>query len=767
MKNQDDSKKTQIKSILSTNFKEKGRDSKRISWGESKVMQYQKGKNTTIIEEKNESNPPIPHNENIGIMYSKRQDDDFLLNNLNQENKDKINNVDHQQVVNTNYGEKEVLKEIGKDLIQNDKVKLPQNNGNVYKVKDNVFMKLYEDTNKKQSKMSRFTININDLLNKTGENSELEDQEENIKKKTSRLTINLKETIDCLNNDDSSDGSIDTTKYDPKNFFNTSSKRIQSSSKISLSPIMIEKDKLIFDVCNSSASRKLDYGEKLINTAEMKNIKHYDYNMEIFSDSQETKNEEKVKLNLENEKAKNENEPKLKANFSEIMEVDEGNFSKNSDDTPSFANICDTEKEDKRKKIANRETIDLNQILQIQKNTSDSNNVSSNNGLPQNTDIYIQSLSSHKKSNENFSNKYNLNPKNLPQSISKLFSPNTRNTLKSSSITNQMISPIKDSKPLNLETILKEGDVKKRLGVYLNLIEDMNQQNEYEYVETKNHISLLKETNREFNSKKEQLSKEKGSLESNYDKFSQEEYNIQEKIKITNSILNTIGLSIVSTENNQMKITIFNYIKLNINFKEFTRTSFEDHNPNWEITKITFQFDKIFFDFRSGEIKNELFTLYEDLVDYCFGLGKNSSIKINFPKFIENLKKILKYSSFIIYLIKCLKRAILVSHSVTFNCFNDKNLMKKKAKLSMNVINIQGILIEFKFEIEIFNCFYGINLLDFTMDNISHQKFSEQELNKIMSILKEVKNYFHNPNNAKLIFKLRDFINRAPNFLYK
>ena len=77
MKNQDDSKKTQIKSILSTNFKEKGRDSKRISWGESKVMQYQKGKNTTIIEEKNESNPPIPHNENIGIMYSKRQDDDF------------------------------------------------------------------------------------------------------------------------------------------------------------------------------------------------------------------------------------------------------------------------------------------------------------------------------------------------------------------------------------------------------------------------------------------------------------------------------------------------------------------------------------------------------------------------------------------------------------------------------------------------------------------------------------------------------------------
>ena len=136
MKNQDDSKKTQIKSILSTNFKEKGRDSKRISWGESKVMQYQKGKNTTIIEEKNESNPPIPHNENIGIMYSKRQDDDFLLNNLNQENKDKINNVDHQQVVNTNYGEKEVLKEIGKDLIQNDKVKLPQNNGNVYKVKD-------------------------------------------------------------------------------------------------------------------------------------------------------------------------------------------------------------------------------------------------------------------------------------------------------------------------------------------------------------------------------------------------------------------------------------------------------------------------------------------------------------------------------------------------------------------------------------------------------------------------------------------------------
>ena len=101
------------------------------------------------------------------------------------------------------------------------------------------------------------------------------------------------------------------------------------------------------------------------------------------------------------------------------------------------------------------------------------------------------------------------------------------------------------------------------------------------------------------------------------------------------------------------------------------------------------------------------------------------------------------------------------------DCFNDKNLMKKKAKLSMNVINIQGILIEFKFEIEIFNCFYGINLLDFTMDNISHQKFSEQELNKIMSILKEVKNYFHNPNNAKLIFKLRDFINRAPNFLYK
>ena len=48
MKNQDDSKKTQIKSILSTNFKEKGRDSKRISWGESKVMQYQKGKNTTL-----------------------------------------------------------------------------------------------------------------------------------------------------------------------------------------------------------------------------------------------------------------------------------------------------------------------------------------------------------------------------------------------------------------------------------------------------------------------------------------------------------------------------------------------------------------------------------------------------------------------------------------------------------------------------------------------------------------------------------------------
>ena len=107
---------------------------------------------------------------------------------------------------------------------------------------------------------------------------------------------------------------------------------------------------------------------------------------------------------------------------------------------------------------------------------------------------------------------------------------------------------------------------------------------------------------------------------------------------------------------------------------------------------------------------------------------------------MENLKKLLKYSSFIIYLTKCLVKACAVSNLISFNCIKESNFLNKKAKLKMSFLNSQGIFIEFKFEIEIFNCFNGVNLIDLSLNNISHQKFSDQEMNKLMSIVTDVKN---------------------------
>jgi len=732
MKNQDDSKKSQIKSILATNFKEKGRDSKRISWGESKVMQYQKGTNTAIIEEVNESMQTVNYKPpfNTGPNEIKKNETNNIKpnNNLNysyptsQQDLNRYISDEKQYITETNLINKAAVKEksVGMDQL-----------------KDLISKK--KDTN---------------LNGKPQEDS----------------------AIKPLNNEDSSDESTDHYKYDPKNFFNTSSKRIQSSSKISLSPIMMDKEKLIYDVCNSSATRKLEYGDKLMNN--IKTVEE-DIKMNTLNDKEDkleninnnNNNDRLIINNKEIEEIKAEIPRKsilYKDNFSEIMEVDEGNYSKASEDTPEFPNVTQSIKKDNTN--LNRETIDLNQAIQIQKNVLDSenNSVVSGNLTPSLKNNLLFSSFKKNKNIDNVSSKYNnLNKQPLPQTLNKLFSPLKNNVNNEANDNNQIVSPIRDKKSFNYESIIKEKDVKVRINSLLKIMEGINLNKEKELSENNEQIIVLTENAKELNKRKESYLKEKADLELKLEEIIQKENSLRERIDIYSTIAQTTGFSVLNTENNTLSIQILKYITINFVFKTFTRKLCLNNDYNFELKKVNFSFSNSILNGMKNDVKKEIFNIYDELIHFVFNLNKNSdsSIRINFAGLIDLVKKLIKYSSFIIYLSKCLSISCVVSESASLTLQKQNSIINMIANLKLNFINRQGIVVGFNLEIEIFNCFYGIKLIDVPMDNISHQKMSDQELHKLMNLINDVKNYFN--NNSKQIFKLRDFINNIPNYIYK
>jgi hypothetical protein len=778
MKNQDDSRKSQIKSILATNFKEKGRDSKRISWGESKVMQYQKGTNTAIIEEVNESmqtvnyQPPLNNGPN---EVKKNEINNNKPNNYldytyptGQQDLNKYIGNDKQYITETNLTNKAAVKEksLGMDQLKDL----------ISKKKDtNLIGKPQEDS---AIKPPRLTLNLNEILNKSDQSFSSKEKEEIIKKKkTNRLTINLKETLELLNNDDSSDGSTDHYKYDPKNFFNTSSKRIQSSSKISLSPIMMDKEKLIYDVCNSSATKKLEYGDKLMNNIQTDEedikINTKEDKVEIINNkSNNNNNNDKLIINnkdIEEIKAEMPRKTILyKDNFSEIMEVDEGNYSKASEDTPEFPNV--TQSINKESMKLNRETIDLNQAIQIQKNVLDSenNSIISGNLTPSLKNNLLFSSFKKNKNIDDVSNKYNnLNKQPLPQTLNKLFSPLKNNINSDANNTNQIVSPIRDKKSFNYESIIKEKDVKMRINSLLKIMEGINLNKEKELSENNEQIIVLTENAKELNKRKESYLKEKADLELKLEEIIQKENSLREKIDIYSTIAQTTGFSVLNTENNTLRIQILKYITIEFVFKTFTRKLCLNHDYSFEMKKANFSFNDSVIKGMKNDIKKEIFNLYDDLIHFVLNLNKNSesSIKINFAGLVDLVKKLIKYSSFIIYLSKCLSIACVVSESATLTLKKQNSIVNTIGNLKLNFINTQGIMVGFNLEIEIFNCFYGIKLTDVPMENISHQKMNDQELHKLMNLINDVKNYLN--NNHKHIFRLRDFINNIPNYLYK
>jgi hypothetical protein len=444
------------------------------------------------------------------------------------------------------------------------------------------------------------------------------------------------------------------------------------------------------------------------------------------------------------------------------MEVDEANYSKGSEDTPQFPIAQDSEK---KELPMNRVTMDLNQILALNKNISDSINseVNNNQTISNNLTSINPIFSSHKKQSDN--KKYNAGSKQLQQSLTKLFSPNSRNTIKNSNFSNQMVSPIKESRNVCLDQTFSEVDVKKRIAAYVQIIDDINIQAESEFVETKNHIQLLRENAKEFHLKKEQILKEKSSLENNFDIFSIEELKLHGQIKAFNSISEINVFSILGTENNSLRFTVFRHLEITLCFKEFVKKMCDENNSTLELIKLNSKISEVFIENLNNETKSEIRNHLDEILLFSFGLNKNSAIKLNLTKVIENIKKLIKFSSHLVYLIKCLAKAAVASNSLSFSSYKETSILTRKAQLKLNFISIQGLAIDFKFEIELMNSFYGVVLADVGINNISHQKFSEQELSKTLSIMKEVRNYFE--NNPKLIFKLRDFIQRIPNFLYK
>ena len=591
-------------------------------------------------------------------------------------------------------------------------------------MKDNPFLINKEETNKKMKK-NRLTMNLNDLLNKTDEENS---NEEKKSKKNNRLTINLKETIECLNNDDSSDGSINI-KCDPQQYlFSTNVKNCQSTSKISISPININKEKLWNDVCLSSASKKLNYSEKLINTDFKENIKdsdhkyaandHYQDNIRtdsiILNEIKEERDQNIIIKDTKEDQIRFDTQIQVfigknleKNNFSEIIEVDEANYSKSSGDTPTFPYDSDNKKDLINKY---RETFDLNHAIQLQKNSDSFNN--SVNCVQLKNNIM---LSSTKK--ENYMNKYNVLPKNLPQSLSNLFSPTTKNILKNSSIANQMISPVKESRSLNFDSISREKDVKKRLSVYLQYIDETNAQNERNWVENQNDIKILNESIISFKGKKDKIIKEKFALDEKYEILCQEENLIKEQIKVVNNVFNMFGICIDSTENYQLQIKILKNIRLIFFFKEFDKKLIEDENSSLELVKVTMKFEKKFIINLKQNLKLEILNVFDELINFCFGtICKINFVKMNFRKFCENLKKMIKYSSNVLYLTKCLIKASVACHDASISFKTDDKFLNKKAKVNLQFLNKYGIFNNFVFEIEVFNSFYIIILLDLSMD---------------------------------------------------
>jgi hypothetical protein len=341
------------------------------------------------------------------------------------------------------------------------------------------------------------------------------------------------------------------------------------------------------------------------------------------------------------------------------------------------------------------------------------------------------------------------NPVNFEQISQPL--PNLSNsiTFNVSNISYVPISPI--TKNLKLLKISNEtNELDKRIRDLMHNINESTRKKQNSILDLEKKIGELNSKLTELNEEEVKLQNKKIQVKENIINLDKEINNILERKIMLAFPMKVLGIKILSSEFNILKIQILSRINLTFKFREFSAKMLKQGSANQRdnLNNIQLFLEKINFDIRkpNPDFSDRLFddsnchkivrNIYEDIVNQIFPqLNSNLTLDI----FIEKFKYIIKYSGSLIYLLDLLTTIHAVGMEFNFRYIKEK--MSVIAQFSL--LNKQGYKAIVNFEFEVLNSFFGIKFNESSIVNISasESNFNNRYRPKMMKMLADLKEY--------------------------
>ena len=256
----------------------------------------------------------------------------------------------------------------------------------------------------------------------------------------------------------------------------------------------------------------------------------------------------------------------------------------------------------------------------------------------------------------------------------------------------------------------------------------------------------------EYNDAINKIVIKKQQLKSIIDKIENDIKNINNKSMIKKFLLTIIGIKVLPSNNNSLKLQLFNRIIIIIHFTNNDTNNFIIKSIKYQIIKFPFN-EKIFDDKNIFEMINLIYE--QSIINNIFPIN---DAKITLENFIEKLTFLIKYTSSYLYFINILMDINSLGQDISMGFDKEKKIVQ----LFYSLYSKCGGKIIFRNDINILDSFLGLEYKQIEAYNISIScgnfiKYKQ----KVELLSEEIKKYFTNKNKNPLFFK--DFLNTLNN----
>lgn len=330
---------------------------------------------------------------------------------------------------------------------------------------------------------------------------------------------------------------------------------------------------------------------------------------------------------------------------------------------------------------------------------------------------------------------------------------------------NNLISPVASN--FAFLKIAHESDVDKRINEVLSSLGECNKQTIRDNSELQKGIAENLAKLKEFEDESCRIQNEKQKIRENIEKLEKKYHEINDRKVLLSFGMKQLGIKILSSQFNVLKIQILNQINLTFGFKKFSIKSLTENinkgnnDFNMVVEKLSFDLIKLSPNLTekltdNTDLSKFLKGIYEAILSYVIGPSQYG-IPLTQDQFLHILKQIIKFSGSFLYLVDVIQIILAASLKPMFN------FKKESMLLSCNfaMLNKLGLKATFTLDLEVLNAFFGVTLKEGYVTNMC---LSDSDYTKckrgMLSFIEEVKSYISMKNKLVNPLFLKELITK-------